>query len=105
MQAPTLMDSFLFFLANCLNKPLGSTVIAEWVNSLSEDKVELTQSLGSLAHPPGMSSFEDVRKPEMERANALYPNAAVVGNNKPVVKLSNIWCLCKTVLHYLPSVA
>lgn len=66
--------------------------------------MELTQSLGSLAHPPGMSSFEDVRKPEMERANALYPNAAVVGNNKPVVKLSNIWCLCKTVLHYLPSV-
>lgn len=38
----------------------------------------------------GMSCSEDVRKPEMERANALYPNATVAGNNKPVVKLSNI---------------
>lgn len=48
------------------------------------------QSHSFLAHPPGMSHSKDVRKPEMERANALYPNATVVGNNKPVVKLSNI---------------
>jgi len=52
--------------------------------------VELIQSHSFLAYPPGVSCSEDVRKPGMERANACYPSATVVGNNKPAVKLSNI---------------
>lgn len=84
------MGSLILFLVSCLNKPFGSTVIGEKVNNLSDAQVALIQSPSFLAHPPGMSRSDDVRKPKMERANALYPNATVVGNNKPVVKLSNI---------------
>lgn len=80
---------------SCWNKSWGSTGRAEKVKTPQMPRgTEATELV------LGTSSRHEQLwgKPEMGRANPLYPNAAVVRSNNLLVKLSNIWCLCKILL-------
>lgn len=72
--APALRGGLTLFLVSCLNKPLGSTVIAVEVHNLSDAQVALMQSQSFLAHPSGTSCSEVWESQKWKEQIALYPN-------------------------------